>query len=112
MQEPALIPVTETELAARAVAPRVSEASIKDKIRGASYWNPPGTTMTVCVLHLWNGFLVVGESASASPANFDEAIGQRLAFDNAFKKIWQLEGYRLRTELHIAEHSQAADLHA
>lgn len=94
------MPVTEEELAARAVGPRISETSIDGVIASERFWQPEGTTLTVCVLSLRNGFHVVGESASASPANFDAEIGKRLARTNARNKIWALEGYRLRCELH------------
>ncbi len=96
------MPVTEEELAARAVAPRVTERSIDDKISDALYINPEGTSLTICVLTLWNGFHVIGQSASASAANFDPEIGKRLALTNAKNKIWELEGYRLRSDLHLA----------
>lgn len=91
--------VTENELIARSPAPRVTEASIKDKIVSRYFHVPPGTTLTLCVLTLWNGYTVVGESACASPDNYSQEIGESLAFTDAFRKIWALEGYRLRTEL-------------
>ena len=55
--------------------------------------------LTFCVLVLRNGFTVTGESACASPENFNAEIGRKVARDNARDKIWQLEGYRLRSEL-------------
>jgi hypothetical protein len=55
--------------------------------------------MTFCVLTLANGYMVTGESACASPGNFDEAKGRRIARENARQKIWQLEGYALRQPL-------------
>ncbi len=62
--------------------------------------NSPATLLTFCVLILENGFTVTGESACASPENFDEAIGRRIAKENARQKIWPLEGYLLRQRLH------------
>jgi hypothetical protein len=59
----------------------------------------PNTTLTVCALTLKNGFHVVGESAAASPENFDQEIGRKIARDNARSKIWALEGYLLRSKL-------------
>ena len=56
--------------------------------------------LTFCVITLRNGFTVTGESACASPENFDELIGQRIARENARQKIWPLEGYLLRQKLH------------
>lgn len=55
--------------------------------------------LTFCVLVLRNGFTVTGESACASPENFDAEIGRNIARQNAVQKIWPLMGYELRTKL-------------
>ncbi|MBX4818479.1 hypothetical protein C2U62_06195 [Klebsiella michiganensis] len=55
--------------------------------------------LTICVLVLRNGFTVTGESACASPENFDHEIGRKIARDNAVNKIWMLEGYLLKQKL-------------
>ena len=83
-------------------APRVTPALIDSKIVDARFWNPEGTSLTICVLQLENGFLVTGESASASIENFDPEIGKKIASDKAREKIWALEGYLLRQCLHEA----------
>jgi len=57
--------------------------------------------LTFCVLVLKNGFTVTGESACASPENFDAEIGQRIARENAVQKIWPLMGYELRSKLAV-----------
>ena len=80
-------------------APRLTPQHIDDQIVGKYFHVVPNTTMTLCVLTLKNGFHVTGESAAASPANFDPEIGQKIAFDNARGKIWALEGYALRNKL-------------
>ncbi|MGI4846180.1 MAG: Gp49 family protein [Janthinobacterium lividum] len=59
--------------------------------------------LTFCVLVLRNGFTVTGESACASPENFDAEIGRKVARQNALQKIWPLMGYELKQKLHIAE---------
>ncbi|EAP6673928.1 hypothetical protein PC032_004832 [Salmonella enterica] len=56
--------------------------------------------LTFCVLVLRNDFTVTGESACASPENFDPEIGRKIARDNAVNKIWMLEGYLLKQRLH------------
>ena len=61
------------------------------------------TTLTICVLTLENGFTVTGESACVDPNNFDKDIGEKIAYENAREKIWQLEGYLLMSRLHNAE---------
>lgn len=55
--------------------------------------------LTICVLVLKNGFTVTGESACASPENFDTEIGRKIARANAVEKIWPLEGYLLKQQL-------------
>lgn len=77
-----------------------------DGVEGASGHRPnsvrAGTALgllTFCVLVLRNGFTVTGESACASPENFDADIGRSIAYKNAREKIWALEGYLLKEKL-------------
>ena len=58
--------------------------------------------LTFCVLVMKNGFTVTGESACASPDNFNEEIGRKVARANAVNKVWPLLGFRLRDQLHAA----------
>lgn len=52
-------------------------------------------TLTICVLTLKNGFKVTGQSACISPETFDQEIGEKLAYEKALDKVWELEGYLL-----------------
>ena len=113
-------------------APRLTPADIDSKIKAVEYILPrdvckrdngvevfdaplPLQTLTFCILTLENGFTVTGESACASPENFDAEIGKKIAYDNAREKIWLLEGYLLKEKLNhqikIQEHfaSQGVD---
>lgn len=91
----------EAEIQAKGkTAPRLTPEHIDGMIVDERYWNPERTSLTVCVLVLRNGFTVTGESAAASPENFDAEIGRKIARSNARDKIWQLEGYLLRQKLH------------
>jgi len=99
----------EQEIQAKGLtAPRLTPAGLDAKITGEQYHVFPGTTLTVCCLTLENGFAVTGESAAASPGNFDAETGRKIARAEARDKIWQLEGYLLRQRLHEAETSQPA----
>ena len=60
---------------------------------------PSLNLLTFCVLVLRNGFTVTGESACASPENFNAEIGRRIARENAVAKIWPLLGFRLRDKI-------------
>lgn len=80
-------------------APRLNPEHIDSVIAGEDYHVFQGTTKTVCCLTLQNGFTVIGESAAASPENFDAEIGRKVAREDARRKIWQLEGYLLRERL-------------
>lgn len=81
------------------IAPRVTPQRIDQVIVAQDYHVFPGTTLTICCLTLANGFAVTGESACASPENFDVQLGRKIARDNAKQKIWTLEGYALRERL-------------
>lgn len=104
---PSLIPigVTEAELASKAVAPRITPKDLDHTIAHEYYHVPPGTTLTLCVLTLRNGFTVVGHAACAAHANFDADIGRRIAFEHARNQIWPLLGYELRSKLTAEQES-------
>lgn len=55
--------------------------------------------LTFCVLVLWNGYTVTGQSACADPSNYNQEIGEKIARDNAVKQIWPLIGYDLRCKI-------------
>jgi hypothetical protein len=80
-------------------APRLNPGLIEMVIVGEQYHVFENTTLTICCLHLRNGYTVTGESAAASPENFDEEIGRKIARSNAREKIWALEGYLLKEKL-------------
>ncbi|WP_017521953.1 Gp49 family protein [Pseudomonas nitroreducens] len=102
----------EQEIQAKGLtAPRITPADIESNISGEYFFTaasatqgcpqlPPLALLTFCVLVLKNGFTVTGESACASPENFDAELGQKIARQNAIQKIWPLMGYELRSKLH------------
>lgn len=102
----------EQEIQAKGLnAPRVTPGAIEAEIasewfftaaeatRTAASTPHPLDLLTFCVLVLRNGFTVTGESACASPDNFDADIGRKIARQNAVQKIWPLLGFRLRDQL-------------
>ncbi len=91
--------IDDAKSAAVATHPRVTLASMEAKIDADYYIQPTGTCLTICILVMKNGFYVVGESAPASPENFNAELGQQFARDNAIRQLWKLEGYALRDRL-------------
>lgn len=112
----------EAEIIAKgaAVAPRITPDDIESNIVSTVYFtafdgfagsddteDQSMTTcdalrlLTFCVLVLRNGFTVTGESACASPENFNAEIGRKIARQNAVQKIWPLMGYELRSKLSL-----------
>lgn len=99
-------------------APRIKPRDIEQNIVGEYFFtaadgvygaNPeyrlPASSathlLTFCVLVLRNGFTVTGESACASPENFDAELGRKIASQNAVGKVWPLMGYELKCRLSI-----------
>lgn len=103
-------------------APRVTPADVEAEIASEHYFtaadgqvgavarsttedawdvavDAPLNLLTFCVLVLKNGFTVTGESACASPENFDAELGRKIARQNAVEKVWPLLGFRLRDKL-------------
>lgn len=112
----------ESEIQAKGLtAPRITPADIEANIASEHYFTAaeglrgrfatskgiyggegvPATLhlLTFCVLALRNGFTVTGESACASPENFDAELGRKIARANAVNKVWPLMGYELRSKL-------------
>jgi len=103
----------EAEIQAKGkTAARVTPADIDANIIDEEYFTAgeaamrktgdPLHLLTFCVLVLRNGFTVTGESACASPENFDAELGRKIARQNAINKVWPLMGYELRTQLAAA----------
>jgi hypothetical protein len=104
--------------ASNATAPRVSVQSMEAKIASKYFVNAenaisssglevdldengftPLALLTLCFLVMENGFTIVGKSAPASAANYDEEKGRTFAYEDAIRQLWPLEGYALREHL-------------
>lgn len=88
-------------------AETVTKAKIEEKIKEVDYVTKG--VHTICYITLMNGFTVTGQSACAHPDNYDEELGRKIAYDNAFREIWPLEGYLLREKLYMEGNSMKTD---
>ena len=76
-----------------------AHAAFQDGEGDPPHYDGPLSLLTFCVLVLRNGFTVTGESACASPENFDAELGRKIARQNAINKVWPLMGYHLKQKL-------------
>lgn len=79
---------------------KVMPRQIDDLVRAAEWktWTV-FDKCTVVACKLPNGFVLVEYSACISPENYDPEIGERNCRDKIINKLWELEGYRLQTEV-------------
>ena len=128
--EPDQVDAIEAEIQAKGlIAARVTPADVEANIASEHYFTAaaavglppvegvdfipprgagPLDLLTFCVLVLKNGFTVTGESACASPENFDADLGRKIARANAVSKVWSLMGYELRSRLAHAASQRAS----
>ncbi len=75
---------------------RVTLESMTKRIAAVEYSRSKvNSVMTICEVRVDNGFVVVGKSAPADPANFDEAFGKKLAWEDCLRQLWPLFGFAL-----------------
>lgn len=111
--------IKDDDAAAAAVttAPRVTLADIEERIAYRAVTNGlalardiPATidamealkAVTIAIVVLKSGFVVIGTSAPASAANYDKALGERLAYEHCVRQLWPLMGFELRQKLYEA----------
>lgn len=80
---------------------RVTKEYMESRIASTDFSTLPKATVTICNITLDNGYSVRGESACVDPANFNREIGEKIAHDNAFNKLWPLFGFLLAEARHV-----------
>lgn len=120
---------SDAESAAIATAPRVTLADLEggiaaryemtgiDAIGDSPGPSPPPdndvfhslSVLSICILVMQNGFTIIGKSAPASAANFNAEFGRKLAYEDAVRQLWPLEGYMLRSILAEQARDDATD---
>ncbi len=93
----------------RLTAPRITAQRIEEIVVAEDFHVFESTQLTICCLTLENGFTVTGESACASPENFDSELGRKIAKNKAKNKIWALEGYLLKQKMYVMRNLKRGD---
>ena len=78
---------------------KISNDFLNSQIADVKFHRIDDTTITIAIITLRSGFTVIGESACVDPSNFDAEIGNKIAYDNAFEKLWQLFGLGLKQRI-------------
>ena len=95
--------VSEQELQAASIAPRVTPADIEANIVDTEivkHISKSGQILRWAILTTRNGFAAVGKpSCSVSAANDRADIGERIAIENSKNELWPLIGYELKSRL-------------
>lgn len=73
----------------------VTMQGILDKVKGATYTLLPNGRTTICQLTMANGFTVEGSSACVDIAKYNQALGEKYAYEDALNNVWKFEGYLL-----------------
>ena len=73
---------------------RITKEFLISEITNVEY-HRIGATLTVCVITTKDGFAFTGESACINPGDFDEELGEKFAYENAFEKMWMPYGFWL-----------------
>lgn len=76
---------------------RVALDTILGQIVQTEFLHPESLpSMTIAVVHLRNGFALVGKSAPADPDNFNRDLGRKFAKEDAVRQAWPLFAFALR----------------
>ena len=81
---------------------KLTKELIEARIEGVEYQTVEihGKKMMFCGIKMPGGFVVVGEPAMCiDPANWSYDIGQQVSYEHSFQKLWELEAYRIMSEV-------------
>lgn len=74
---------------------KLTEEFLENEIKHVAYTRLTGT-LTHCAITVENGFVFTGESACVDESNYDREIGEKVAYSNAFEKMWMPYGFFLK----------------
>ena len=78
---------------------KVMIEDVNAAITNVTYTLLPNGRTTVCQVTVKDCFTVEGTSACVDIANYNEEVGNTLAFKEAVNKVWQLLGYELALQI-------------
>lgn len=88
--------------------PKITEEMIDDAIVRVQYHVFPGTQLTICCIHMRNGWTVTGESVALNPAAFDARMGEKVSFHKARDKVATFLNYSMKERMASAKMPEQA----
>ena len=77
---------------------KITVEFLNSEIADVVYLRPVGT-LTICDITTKDGFTFTGASECVDPTNFNQEIGEKIAYDKAFEKMWLPYGFWLHKTL-------------
>ena len=74
---------------------KVTKEFLESEIVDVTYTRLTGT-LTHCAITVKSGFVFTGESACIDKANYNKEIGEQIAYNQAFEKMWMPYGFHLK----------------
>jgi len=74
---------------------KVTMQDVFDSVKKVTFTLLPDERTTICQLTLTNGYTVTGQSSVVDTAEFNKAMGEKIAYEDALGKVWPLLGYAL-----------------
>ena len=79
---------------------KVTMNDILEKMKQVEYIKLSDGRTTLCVVYTENGYTIIGKSACVAEENYNQALGEKYAFEDAVNQMWPLEGYLLKQKLY------------
>lgn len=80
---------------------RIEKSEIDALVKNVRYTVLEGTTITICYIELQSTFIVIGQSAPMNKVDYNKEDGEKYAYDDAYSKIWEFEGYHRKAQAHV-----------
>ena len=71
---------------------------LKDQIKSTKFER--FGKLTFCIIEVENGYLFTGQSSCVDINNYDKAIGESIAEENAIDSMWSVYGFALAQHLY------------
>lgn len=80
---------------------KVNITDMLARVKSTQYFLMYDNKTTFCALEMVNGYTVWGKSACVDPKEYNQALGEKYAYEDAIRNLWPLEGYLLADFLHV-----------